>query len=63
VFHIDDLLDFSNGNLLNFSNNDIGAPIQNDEENNANSTKALARSMEWDYSSSVTQFIEELPTT
>lgn len=52
AFHIDDLLDFSN--------EDIGAPIQNDEENSSESTEVSAGSAEANYSS-VTQVTEELP--
>lgn len=52
AFHIDDLLDFSN--------DDIGAPIQNDEENSSESTEVSAGSAEANYSS-VTQLTEELP--
>jgi len=52
AFHIDDLLDFSN--------DDIGAPIQNDEENSSESTEVSAGSAEANYSS-VTQVTEELP--
>lgn len=53
AFHIDDLLDFSN--------DDIGAPIQNDEENSSDYTEVSAGSVERNYSSSVTQVTEELP--
>lgn len=52
AFHIDDLLDFSN--------EDIGAPIQNDKENSSESTEVSAGSAEANYSS-VTQVTEELP--
>lgn len=53
AFHIDDLLDFSN--------DDIGAPIENDEENTSESTEVSAWSIEQYNSSSITQVTEELP--
>lgn len=52
AFHIDDLLDFSN--------DDIGAPIENDEENTSEFTEVSAGSVERNNYSSITQVTEEL---